>query len=260
MFTAALAVVIGQPTTARVGISTNGAASSCVDRRPPAAERRFVSPAVDAAILHVASAMNDSELACLFSNTLPNTLDTTVVAVTEPPEPPDSFVITGDIPAMWLRDATNQVLPYLRFVKQDPRLARMLSGLIARQTAQVLADPYANAHTQHAYESSPHALDATSSPGFGPSRLAGMRPGIFERKYELDSLMAFLKLSRSYYSATRDKRPFGAQWRSAVASVRAVVRGLQASSAEEARLPAGPAYTFVRASTSPTDTLLHGVG
>ena len=87
MFAAALAVVIGQPTTARVGISTNGAAASCVDRRPPAAERRFVSPAVDAAILHVASAMNDSELACLFSNTLPNTLDTTVVAVTEPPEP-----------------------------------------------------------------------------------------------------------------------------------------------------------------------------
>ena len=184
MLAAALAVVIGQPATARVGVSADGTASSCVDRRPPAGQRRFISPAVDAAIERVASAMNDTELACLFSNTLPNTLDTTLVAFTEPPEPPDAFVITGDIPAMWLRDATNQVLPYLRFVKQDPRLARVLSGLIARQTAQVLADPYANAHTQHAYETSPNALDATSSPGFGPSRQGGMRPGIFERKYE----------------------------------------------------------------------------
>ena len=184
MLAAALAAVIGQPATARVGVSADGTASSCVDRRPPAGQRRFISPAVDAAIERVASAMNDTELACLFSNTLPNTLDTTLVAFTEPPEPPDAFVITGDIPAMWLRDATNQVLPYLRFVKQDPRLARVLSGLIARQTAQVLADPYANAHTQHAYETSPNALDATSSPGFGPSRQGGMRPGIFERKYE----------------------------------------------------------------------------
>ena len=244
MLAALAAVVLGQPATARVGVSADGSLlSPCVDRRPPAEQRLFISAAVDAAIERVASAMTDTELACLFRNTLPNTLDTTLVAFTEAPEAPYSFVITGDIPAMWLRDATNQVLPYLRFAKQEPRLARVLAGLIARQTAQVLADPYANAHTQHAYEASPNAADVTSSQGYGSSRLGGMRPGIFERKYELDSLMAFLKLSRSYYAATGDPAPFGQQWRSAVASVRAVLRALQASSAEEARLPGGPAYS-----------------
>ena len=155
---ASLAAVLSQPAAARVRISADGTASSCVDRRPPPAQRKFRSPAVDAAIDRIALAMNDSELACLFSNTLPNTLDTTLVSFTDTPEAPDSFVITGDIPAMWLRDATNQVLPYLRYVKQEPRLARVIAGLIARQTAQVLADPYANAHTQHAYERSPDVL------------------------------------------------------------------------------------------------------
>ena len=207
-----LALVLSQPATVRISITADGSASPCVDRRPPSDQRKFRSPAVDAAIERVARAMSDSELACLFSNALPNTLDTTLVAFAEAPEPPDSFVITGDIPAMWLRDATNQVLPYMRYLKQEPRLARMVAGLLRRETAQVLSDPYANAHTQHAYEPSPHAGDATSSRAFGPSRQDGMRPGIYERKYELDSLMAFLKLSRSYYAATRDTQPFGPDW------------------------------------------------
>ena len=46
----------------------------------------------------------------------------------------DTFVITGDIPAMWLRDSTAQVLHYLRFADQEP-VSRMIEGLIARQAA-----------------------------------------------------------------------------------------------------------------------------
>ena len=59
----------------------------------------------------------------------------------------------------------------------------------------VLADPYANAHNKPGLSGpSPNVDDMTSRPGYGPSRIAAMVPGIFERKYELDSLCAFLKL------------------------------------------------------------------
>ena len=64
------------------------------------------------------------------TNTLPNTLDTTVASF----DFGDTFIITGDINAMWLRDSCNQVLPYMRFIKQDPHLESMLQGLVMRMT------------------------------------------------------------------------------------------------------------------------------
>jgi meiotically up-regulated gene 157 (Mug157) protein len=59
--------------------------------------------------------MKDPELAWLFSNCLPNTLDTTVT-FTNTANGPDTVVVTGDIPAMWLRDSSAQVWPYLPFI------------------------------------------------------------------------------------------------------------------------------------------------
>jgi uncharacterized protein len=116
-------------------------ASSCA--RPPPSQRKFVSPVIDATILEVKSRMKDPVLAAMFENCLPNTLDTTVR-----PQPqccvmalhcvhvftqvqsftsdstgqPDSFIITGDIGAMWLRDSTNQISPYIPFVQHDAQL------------------------------------------------------------------------------------------------------------------------------------------
>ena len=90
-------------------------AGDCIDRRPPPSERNFVSPAVDSAIESIASNMTDSELACIFRNSLPNTLDTTVTfpGGTTCADADLPFVITGDITAMWLRDSMNQVsLPH----------------------------------------------------------------------------------------------------------------------------------------------------
>ena len=84
-------------------------------KRPPVEKRRFVSPAVEAKIAEVKAAMKDRELAWLFENCYPNTLDTTVEVFTENPKP-DAFVITGDIKALWLRDSTAQVTPYLSLV------------------------------------------------------------------------------------------------------------------------------------------------
>ena len=83
-------------------------------QRPALADRRFSSPAVEVAITRVGARIADPELRLMFGNCLPNTLDTTVFPGTFEGHP-DTFVITGDIDAMWLRDSSAQVWPYLRF-------------------------------------------------------------------------------------------------------------------------------------------------
>lgn len=86
----------------------------------------------------------DPELATLLWNCLPNTLDTTVW---QSPTKEDgrSFISTGDIAAMWLRDSQNQVLPYNRFAKAEPdQIGLLIRGLIKRHVSSVLLDPYAN--------------------------------------------------------------------------------------------------------------------
>lgn len=204
---------------------------------------------------------NQSTLACVFSNALPNTLDTTVLQYATEPNG-TTFVITGDINAMWLRDSMNQVLPYMNFVSQDSQLKLMIEGLIKKQTELVLADPYANAHNLPDISGpSPWVNDQTTYPGFGPSRSDAMVPGIYERKYELDSLCAFLKLSNEYYSNTKDLRTFrSAQWVQAVELVLNVMKEMQSSTATSFVQDGGPTYQFQRQASEPTDTLLHGVG
>lgn len=83
--------------------------ASCRPGRPDVAARRFSSPAIESVISDVASRMRDRELACIFTNALPNTLDTTVYAHSPINGENDTFIITGDIEAMWLRDSMNQV-------------------------------------------------------------------------------------------------------------------------------------------------------
>ena len=77
-----------------------------------------MSAAVEARIAEVKQVIADPELAWLFENCFPNTLDTTVRTGRRDGKP-DSFVITGDIDAMWLRDSTAQVWPYLPLAKED---------------------------------------------------------------------------------------------------------------------------------------------
>ena len=104
-----------------------------------------------------------------------------------------TFIITGDIPAMWLRDSSMQVLPYLRFAKDDQMIQSMLKGLIKKQFTFILKDPYANAFMQKDDMVSEHHDDLTE-----------MKRGVWERKYEVDSLCFPIWLFFQYIKATHD--------------------------------------------------------
>lgn len=145
-----------------------------VSKRP--AKRAFESAAVERVIRETKAKVKCPKLAWMFENCYPNTLDTTVRHQLKEGAD-DTFVITGDINAMWLRDSAAQVWPYLELVREDPALARLVRGVIRRQLDSICLDPYANAYLFDASAPSPYANDMTT-----------MKPGVFERKYELDSL------------------------------------------------------------------------
>jgi meiotically up-regulated gene 157 (Mug157) protein len=205
-------------------------------RRPPEAERRFVSLGVESTIERIGSQVRDPELAWLFGNCFPNTLDTTVTVSTDARGRDDCFVITGDIDAMWLRDSTAEVWPYLRL--EDQPLRRLMAGVINRQVACVRLDPYANAFLPSAQATTKWQGDQTE-----------MRPGVYERKYELDSLCSVLRLSAGYYRASGDASCFDEDWRAAVELILQTIRVEQRGSDE-----APPPYRFARRALRGTDT------
>ena len=114
------------------------------DKRPKPSDRRFQSEVVEQYIAEIRTRIADPELSRLFLNCFPNTLDTTVEAGTFEGKP-DTVVITGDIPAMWQRDSSAQVWPYLDLARKDDRLRSLIEGVIRRQTRHILIDPYTNA-------------------------------------------------------------------------------------------------------------------
>jgi len=211
--------------------------------RPKAADRRFRSAAVEELIAATSRKIGDPALAQLFANCYPNTLDTTV-------EPgrfegrPDTAVITGDIPAMWLRDSSAQVWPYLPLLRKDPMLRELIEGVIRRQTRCLLIDTYANAF-----------MADLNAPPLEWSRkdVTGMKQGVGERKYELDSLCYPIRLAHGYWKQTGDTVPFDAAWRNAMGLV------VETMIVQQRKHGVGP-YSFQRESEQPTETLTGGTG
>jgi len=208
--------------------------------RPAEKDRTFSSPAIDTLINELKPLFKDPNMATLFENCLPNSLDTTILYHTV--DPLDSFVITGDIEAMWLRDSTNQLIPYVPYATQDSKLASLLEGLIARQANSVLIDPFANAFNYNA-SGAGHQDD---------NRKPRMGPAVFEGKYEIDSIAAFLKVSYWYWRYTDVTTFMTDNWFKAVTSVLTTIESMIETDGEGAATP----YLFQRMTSVSTDTLM----
>ena len=212
--------------------------------RPPISARRFVSKAVEAEIARVSGLIKDPELAWMFGNCFPSTLDTTVT-LSQLEGKADAFVITGDIDALWLRDSSAQMRPYLHLARDDAHLREVYRGLIRRHARCVLLDPYANAFTR----------DPASVAGLDWSKRdqTEMKAGVAERKWEVDSLCYVLRLAHDYWQATGDTEPYDAIWTKAARTIVATFK-------EQQRVAGPGPYRFQRMSNQPTETTLAGVG
>ena len=203
--------------------------------RVPASERKFTSKSVEKAIAEFKKNVKDQELGWLFENCFPNTLDTTVSY--EPKNGvPDTYVITGDIDAMWMRDSSAQVWPYMQFVKQDKPLQQLIAGVINRQTTYILKDPYANAFYHDEDKKGEWTTDKTD-----------MKPGVHERKWEIDSLCYPIRLAYHYWKSSGDTAPFNEKWQQAIKAIYKVFRE------QQRKENLGP-YRFQRVTANATDT------
>lgn len=221
------------------------AAPALPSKRPAPGQRRFTSPAVEREIARVSKRIGDPKLRWMFGNCYPNTLDTTVKMGTANGGP-DAFVITGDINALWLRDSSAQVRPYLHLAREDAKLAELFRGLIARQARCILIDPYANAFMEDP--------TAPSNLEWSQKDRTEMKPGVAERKWEINSLCYPMRLAYEYWQATRDKRPFDATWSE---GARATIRTFREQQRKDNRGP----YSFLRTSDRNTETMpLEGWG
>jgi meiotically up-regulated gene 157 (Mug157) protein len=214
-------------------------------KRPAVADRKFVSRAVEREIGRVSARIGDPELRWMFANCYPNTLDTTVFMGSIEGKP-DAFVITGDIECLWLRDSSAQLNPYLHLAREDAGLRELFRGLIARQARSILLDPYANAfmHDPSAKTTLPWALADDTD----------MKPGVAERKWEVDSLCYPMRLAHDYWRASGDATPFDALW---VDAARASIRTFR----EQQRKDGPGPYRFLRRDKLATETqILNGYG
>lgn len=118
----------------------NSALPDLPHARPAPADRKFTSTAVEEAIRTLQGRIADPALRILAENCLPNTLDTTVYPGTFDGHP-DTYIVTGDIDAMWLRDSSAQVWPYLRFARQDEKLSALIEGVVRRQARMIHSIP-----------------------------------------------------------------------------------------------------------------------
>ena len=231
-------VVAGAAIGAGVPAFSGTAFQARQTNRPPRRERKFTSRAVEETIREIDSFLGGNELSWLFGNCFPNTLDTTV-NFSEKNGRPDTFVITGDINAMWLRDSTAQVWPYISLAGRDDDLKDLIAGVINRQVECIHIDPYANA-----FNDGPGQSEWMSD-------LTDMKPELHERKWEIDSLCYPVRLAYGYWKTTGDTSVFDKSWVTAMKLIIATFRQ------QQRKENPGP-YRFQRVTGWQTDTVAGG--
>ena len=221
-----------------VAVQDNTAsAGNYSSNRPKEKQRLFRSTAVEKEIARVQKLLKNRKLSWMFANCFPNTLDTTVHFRKGSDGKPDTFVYTGDIHAMWLRDSGAQVWPYVQLANNDPKLKEMLAGVILRQFKCINIDPYANAYN-----------DGALPDGHWMSDLTDMKPELHERKWEIDSLCYPLRLAYHYWQVTGDTSVFGAEWLEAI-------RNIYTTFCQQQRKEGVGPYKFQRKTERALDTL-----
>ncbi|WP_308113621.1 glycoside hydrolase family 125 protein [Kineosporia corallincola] len=179
----------------------------------------------------VRQAFGDPRVAATVSDALERTLRDTLTR-----DGDEYFVITGDIPAMWLRDSTTQLWPYLRMLGGSRELADVVAGVLRRQFRQIGHDPYANSFN-------PGPTGAHYEPGD-----LNDDPWVWEQKYEVDSLAFPLLLAHRWWRATGRTDVFDDR---AHRVFRTVVDQFRLEQRHEERSP----YRFVRPGAIATETL-----
>ena len=200
-------------------------------QRPSKECRTFSSPAMEKLITNITSRMVDKDLARLFENAYPNTLgttlivsvlikDTTVSWYSLDDSNPLSYVITGDIPAHWLRDASHQFVPYLPLLPYDADLRILFRGLINLEARYILDKPYCNA-----FQPPPESnLPMQSTPN-GIRISPSTDNTVYQCKWEIDSLASFLRLSWGYWEATNgDTQMINTNWLKTVEQIMSVLQ------------------------------------
>ncbi|KAF3241039.1 hypothetical protein TWF192_009293 [Orbilia oligospora] len=222
-------------------------------QRPVPECRSFRSNAVERVIRDITTRLVDRDLARLFENCYPSTLDTTVrwhVTGEETEDAPagfsgilgddkvkgaQSFIVTGDINAEWLRDSTNQLAGYMPLLRKDEKLRKLVWGAINTQAGYVIESPYCNA--------------------FQPPRGSHVKPAVFECKYEIDSLANFFSLANQYYAHTGDLSFVTERFLSAVETVFNVLEEQALGTFSSSGVLQFPGYTFQRSTNIGTETL-----
>ena len=218
-------------------LSLAGATAGFETVRTEASKRKFTSKAVESLITEIKHNIGNKEIAWMFENCFPNTLDTTVDFEMIDGKP-DTYVITGDIDAMWLRDSSAQVWPYMPLCKDDKDLHQLIQGVIHRQVTCILRDPYANAFYK----------DESKISEWKESDITDMKPGIHERKWEIDSLCYPIRLAYGYWKETGDLSPFDDRW---VKAMQLIVQTFT----EQQRMNSRGPYHFQRKTAFATDDI-----
>ncbi|MBC2307108.1 glycoside hydrolase family 125 protein [Listeria welshimeri] len=192
------------------------------------ANRAFIQSSTE----KIKKEINNPKLAEMYERCMENTLDTTIKIR----ESGLTFILTGDIPAMWLRDSVCQVRPFLIFAKENEEIESMLIGLSKEQVSLVGIDPYANAFNETP-NGAGHQADKTE-----------MHPQVWERKYEIDSLCYPIQLAYLIWKITGRTEQFDAAFFKMLQTIFAL---WEVEQHHETKSP----YRFERMDCVPSDTL-----
>lgn len=203
-------------------------------KRPIPEKRLFRSEAIEKEILRITAMLKNAKLRWMFENCFPNTLETTV-HFRMIDDKPDTFVYTGDIHAMWLRDSGAQVWPYVQFANRDEVLRMMIAGVINRQFLSLTIDPYANAFN-----------DGATGEGW-QSDMTQMHPAVYERKWEIDSPCYPIRLAYHYWKTTGMTDVFSQVW---IEAMEKIVKTFREQQRKNGEIP----YEFLRETARQLDT------